>query len=116
MNIVLPYPPTVNTYWRKFNNRMVISAKGRQYRKDVMQQLDGCETLHGRLSVTIIATMPDRRKRDLDNILKSLLDAMDHAGLFDDDEQIDELHVLRAGVEKPGNVAISLVEIEENND
>lgn len=111
MNIILPYPPTVNTYWRKFNNRMVISPKGRQYRKDVMQILEGCETLHGRLSVTIIATMPDRRKRDLDNILKSLLDAMDHAGVFDDDEQIDELHVLRAGVEKPGNVAISLVEL-----
>lgn len=114
MNIILPYPPTVNTYWRKFNNRMVISPKGRQYRKDVMQILEGCETLHGRLSVTIIATMPDRRKRDLDNILKSLLDAMDHAGLFDDDEQIDELHVLRAGVEKPGNVAISLVELKSD--
>ena len=55
-------------------------------------------------------------KRDLDNILKSLLDSLDHAGVFDDDEQIDELHVLRAGVEKPGNVAISLVEIEGNND
>ena len=113
MNIVLPYPPTVNTYWRKFNNRMVISPKGRQYRKDVMQILEGCETLHGRLKVTIIATMPDRRKRDLDNILKSLLDAMDHAGVFDDDEQIDQLHVFRNGVEKPGYVAISIEELNE---
>jgi crossover junction endodeoxyribonuclease RusA len=113
MNIMLPYPPTVNTYWRKFNNRMVISAKGRQYRKDVMELLEGCQTLHGRLKVTIIATMPDRRKRDLDNILKSLLDAMDHAGLFDDDEQIDQLHVFRSVVEKPGNVAVSIEELPE---
>ena len=111
MNIVLPYPPTVNTYWRKFNNRMVISAKGRQYRKDVVQQLEGCETLTGRLKLTVIATMPDRRKRDLDNILKSLLDSLDHAGVFDDDEQIDEIHVFRSGVEKPGNVAISIEEM-----
>lgn len=113
MNIMLPYPPTVNTYWRKFNNRMVISAKGRQYRKDVMELLEGCRTLHGRLKVTIIATMPDRRKRDLDNILKSLLDAMDHAGVFDDDEQIDQLHVFRSVVEKPGNVAVSIEELPE---
>ncbi len=113
MNIMLPYPPTVNTYWRKFNNRMVISAKGRQYRKDVMELLEGCRTFHGRLKVTIIATMPDRRKRDLDNILKSLLDSLDHAGVFDDDEQIDQLHVFRSVVEKPGNVAVSIEELPE---
>ena len=32
---------------------------------------------------------PDRRKRDLDNIRKAVNDALEAAGVMDDDEQID---------------------------
>jgi len=48
-----------------------------------------------RLSVFIEAFPPDKRKRDLDNVLKSLLDALQHAGVYADDCQIDRLSIIR---------------------
>ena len=46
--------------------------------------------------------VPDRRRRDIDNVGKALLDALQHAGCFDDDEQIDVLHIERRTVIKGG--------------
>jgi len=51
--------------------------------------------LTGRLAVEIYVYPPDRRRRDLDNILKNLLDSMQHAGVYKDDQQIDRLLVIR---------------------
>jgi len=33
--LTLPYPPSINHYWRNFRGRMVISREGRAYREDV---------------------------------------------------------------------------------
>ena len=97
--IVLPWPPTVNTYYRNVNGGAIISAKGREYRKAIAE----LAALHkwpkygaARLSVQIEAWMPDKRRRDLDNLLKSMLDSLTHAGVWDDDSQIDGLAIWRA--------------------
>jgi crossover junction endodeoxyribonuclease RusA len=58
--------------------------------------------LEGRLAVHITLFPPDRRKRDVDNILKALLDACEHAGCYESDSQIDELHIVRREVKKGG--------------
>ena len=105
------------------NNRMLISAKGRQYRKDVltacMSQLKRFPKLSGRLSVKIMAVIPDKRRRDLDNTLKSVLDSLQHAGVYLDDSQIDHLEIIRSVVMKPGWLDIEILEakdIGKNND
>jgi crossover junction endodeoxyribonuclease RusA len=49
--------------------------------------------------VEIIAAMPDRRRRDLDNIQKAILDALTHAGVWEDDSQVDDIRVFRARAE-----------------
>ncbi|NBW20709.1 MAG: RusA family crossover junction endodeoxyribonuclease [Caulobacteraceae bacterium] len=52
----------------------------------------------GSVRVVIEAFPPDRRKRDLDNILKSLLDALTHAGVWEDDSQIEDLRIYRSTI------------------
>jgi crossover junction endodeoxyribonuclease RusA len=114
------WPPSVNRYWRhpssgRLAGRHLVSAEGRVYRALVAQSAV-IHAIHrpvtGRLSVELLAAPPDRRKRDLDNILKSLLDALVHAGVMEDDSQIDHLSITRQPPAPPGSVAITIRTIE----
>lgn len=79
----LPYPPSVNRYWRNFRGRMVLSKEGRAYKKRVAELLDGLRPIGGGVSITIHAYRP-RKIGDLDNILKGALDALSGYMYFDD--------------------------------
>ncbi|HAH2469473.1 RusA family crossover junction endodeoxyribonuclease [Escherichia coli] len=112
---VLPYPPSVNTYWRRRGSQYYISDKGQKYRKDVQQiirQLKLDIFTKSRLRIKVIADVPDSRRRDLDNLLKGLLDSLIHAGFAEDDEQFDDIRVIR-GVKVPGGrLGIKITELE----
>ena len=68
--------------------------------------------LEGRLSLHVSLCPPDRRQRDVDNVLKPLLDAMEHAGCYDNDNQIDELHIIRREVQKGGSCVVLILPIK----
>lgn len=118
LNFRLDWPPTVNTYYRSVYNRgkvmVLLSEKGRKYKQTANIQMAEQKVdrgLQGRIEVLIDAYPPDYRKRDLDNILKPLLDVMEDYGLFDDDEQIDIIIVRRR--RKAGYVEIHVAEIDD---
>lgn len=105
MKLTLPWPPSANTYWRhptkgKLAGRHLISEAGRAYRDAVAWQVrvQCCleKPIAKPLAVDIVAFMPDRRRRDLDNLLKALLDSMTHAGVWVDDSLIHDLRIRRA--------------------
>lgn len=106
IEITLPWPPSLNRYYRSVNGRVLIAAEGRRYRGSVARhvavQCIGIDTLDKRLAVQIALSPPDRRRRDIDNTLKALLDACTHAGLWRDDELIDDLHIVRGPVRQNG--------------
>jgi crossover junction endodeoxyribonuclease RusA len=108
----LPYPPTMNTYWRKYRGRITLSARGRQYKRDV-QAVVGPQPprLVGPLAVTLSVWLPDRRKRDLDNLIKPVLDACTAAGVWIDDSQVAALSIARLGVRKPGATILQVSEM-----
>jgi Holliday junction resolvase RusA-like endonuclease len=54
----------------------------------------------------------DKRKIDLDNRLKACLDAMQDAGVYDDDEQIDYLTIQRAAIKSGGGVKVTIEVID----
>jgi len=114
--IELPFPPSVNHYWRsvvvKNRPRVLISKKGREYRASVRRFVGlGHKPMAGRLSVSVEVFPPDRRKRDLDNMLKALLDSMTHAGLWLDDDQIDDVRIVRRGATAGGLMRVVVSEI-----
>lgn len=71
---------------------------------------------HDRLQVAITASPPDRRRRDLDNILKATLDSLQHAGLYPDDSQIDALFVIRGQIVKGGSLQVELSILRSDDD
>lgn len=110
----LPWPPSANTYYRRVGAKTLISAAGREYARTVTGLCRAARVCRhdGRLRVVITACPPDRRRRDLDNLLKGLLDALTHAGLWADDEQIDDLRIIRGANVSGGKVVVSVREIE----
>mgnify|MGYP003327377193 FL=1 len=96
IELTLPWPPSVNRYWRTFQGRMIISAEGRSYRKAVADQVliqRGAKHYEGKIRVVIEAFRPDNRRRDLDNLFKAVLDACTHAGVWADDSNIVDLRI-----------------------
>lgn len=60
----------------------------------VVSRLGGLNRkLTGEVSVEIDLYPPDRRRRDIDNPLKCLLDSMTHAGVYEDDSQIKDIEL-----------------------
>lgn len=98
VRLCIPFPPSVNTYYSTVRGRRVLTKKGRLYKEWVTQSIlcqEKISTLTGRIALYASLHPPDNRRRDIDNFLKSLLDALGQAGVYDDDSQIDELHIRR---------------------
>ena len=108
--IHLPFPPSVNHYYRVWQSRILISEDGRKYRRSVNKACKGIGGWFGaaRLQVEIVAHPPDKRRRDLDNLLKAFIDALKHANVFTDDCQIDKLDIVRGDVVAKGLMIVKL--------
>jgi crossover junction endodeoxyribonuclease RusA len=111
MIIRLPYPPSVNRYWRNLKGRVLISKAGRSYRSKVLAEclVHRVKLQPGKLKVVVAVYPPDNRRRDLDNLCKALLDAMEYAGVYVDDSQIYDLRIWRSTVEKDGYVNVEIM-------
>lgn len=104
-SLSLPIPPTVNHYWaRNARGGVRISQDGERFRQHVaiavleasVPRMEKPE----RIRLHADVWYPDARVRDLDNSLKSLLDALGKAEAWDDDSQIDDLRIVRRGVDR----------------
>jgi Holliday junction resolvase RusA-like endonuclease len=115
----LPYPPSINHYWRQVGNRTLISRQGRIYRERARDFLTAYrldnpfEILKGPLILTAEFYPPDNRRRDLDNLAKALLDSLQHGGVYADDFQIWRLVLIRCGpILGDGKVMVTIRESE----
>ena len=108
----LPWPPTVNSYYKitKYGQRY-LDKKVRPFRElvaeSLSEQVPGL-ALDDRLFLEVYLFPPDRRKRDLDNYMKGLLDAVTQAEMWVDDSLIDQLHIFRGETVDEGAVVISI--------
>jgi crossover junction endodeoxyribonuclease RusA len=78
ITLSLPYPPSANKLWRSVDGRNIKSADYRRWlslaASEIPCALRGKIT--GRCAVSILADRPDNRARDIDNLLKPVLDAL----------------------------------------
>lgn len=108
----LPFPPSINGYWRTFRNRQIISKRGREYRLEVLRlcKILGIEDelIDSKVSVSLILNPPTLRRYDVDNFNKALFDGLTNAGFWVDDEQVQKLTVSKGEKTKGGNVIVKI--------
>ncbi|HOG29679.1 MAG TPA: RusA family crossover junction endodeoxyribonuclease [Vicinamibacterales bacterium] len=107
----LPYPPSVNHYYRRVGPRTLISREGRRFRERVLSVLAATRPrpFDGPIAVQVEVYPPDHRRRDIDNVQKSLFDALQHGGVYRDDSQIVRLQIEKRGC-VPGGMTIVRIE------
>jgi crossover junction endodeoxyribonuclease RusA len=110
--IQIPWPPSLNAYYRKFRNHMVIAEAGRKYREAIKELIGPVTPRTQRLAVVMILCPPDRRRRDVDNFAKCVFDAFTKAGVWVDDSQIDFLCISRGGIVKDGVIFLAISDME----
>ena len=117
LTIVLPFPPSVNHYWRHVVMgkyvRTLISAAGREFKRKVAHalqvQLGGQrKPLVGDCRCYVALHAPDRRRRDVDNYAKVLLDSLTDAGVWADDSQIQDLRLVWGAVLPGGKAVVTI--------
>jgi len=105
----LPLPPSMNTYWRNFRGRTILSKGGRDYKLAVQEYVTVNKIPSfgdARLQAIITIFPRERRKQDLDNRLKSLLDSLENAGIYDSDSQFDKIEIARGVIKTGGGCTI----------
>ena len=94
----LPWPPSLNHYYRHVGPRVLISKAGRLYREAVVARLRGLlpKPLDGPVRLLAEFYPPDFRRRDLDNLLKCVQDALTFARVYHDEvlAAMEELRVI----------------------
>ncbi len=113
VSVQVPWPPSANRYWRKYRGRMVVSEEARKYKDEIsiLALTWQIKTFKTRLSLKIFAYPPDRRVRDIDNILKIAIDSLQYAGIYENDGQIDRIYIERGISHPPGYLDIQIEEI-----
>lgn len=116
IELELPPPPSINHYYRHVGPRVLISKLGRQYRELVNQRLRFAriEKMQGPLAFRLDFYPPDRRRRDLDNLFKCLLDALQYAGAYSDDNQIVQIVATKREVMPPDGLIYIKLEPYDN--
>ena len=118
MNVCLelPFPPSMNTYWRNFRGRTVLSKNGRQFKLDVQNYIiekNIPKFGDKKLKITMILRPRDKRKIDIDNRIKAVLDSLQDAGVFDDDFQVDHIEMIRGEQIKGGLIRVLIEELQD---
>ncbi len=116
--IELPYPPSFNHVWRYVGGRVLLSREGRRYRSAVaaILALQGIRPLEGPLEIEVELFPPDRRKRDADNPIKSLLDALERGGLFFDDSQFVHIDTWKRDPVQGGRALVRIRKLPREPD
>ncbi len=111
----IPVPKT-NRYIRRRGGKVFKPPRVRNWEAralwEIKQQYSGKPIEH-KVSIDIILTLPNHRKRDIDNMLKSLWDVLEKAGVIKNDNLIYEVRTVKRVVKNSQGVEIKIKEFRE---
>lgn len=90
----LPFAPSVNRLWRVGRGKKMYKSKVYEEWIDVCRLLilrNKTVPILGSYKLCIIAVKPDRRRRDIDNLIKAVSDVLQDTGLIEDDSLCQEV-------------------------
>jgi crossover junction endodeoxyribonuclease RusA len=111
----LPYPPSINNYWIASGNRRFVSKRGREFKNAVAKY---CAEFRvpkfGDKQIWVDIFLYPRSKvlMDIDNCIKPILDALQDAGVFDDDVQVHWVRIERGMTKKGGGCLVMIDYLE----
>jgi len=86
LRVKLPWPPSVNHYWKARGSRRFISPQARAWLDEAVLLLRASRVrFSGAVVIRMRLSPPDRRRRDGDNLEKAVMDALVKAGVIKDD-------------------------------
>jgi len=112
----LPYPPSVNHLYINARGRRFPNAKAKAYKTAVQEYVAEYRTPkfnNAKIALIVWAYPPDKRKRDISNLLKIIEDSLQDAGVFDDDFNIDFIEIKRCAIKKEGGLTVMIETMEE---
>lgn len=116
ITITLDYPPSTNNLWRAgrstngrpqhyLSKQYATWKQAAEWTVKAAAKANGC--IEGAYFLEVAAKRPDHRKRDLDNLIKPISDALVHGGLVQDDSQC-QLIYMRWDDAVPSGVRVSV--------
>lgn len=120
ITLILPFPPSVNACWRNINGKTLISAKGRAFRANaaaaIYEQLrKRPKAITEHVSVIVKMYPPTKHRRDIDNYLKAPFDAVTHANIWKDDDQVKHVDMRWCEIVKGGRFEITINLLDSAN-
>jgi Holliday junction resolvase RusA-like endonuclease len=104
LTIELPFPVTANAYWMIAGRKLIKTKRARVYIAEVVLYWLNAKLLGARafgedetLAMSVAIHYPVRKGPDcdVDNLLKVLIDAMETAGIYQNDNQIRFIQISR---------------------
>lgn len=124
LKIVLPFPPSVNAYWKQITLKTRggktyrstgLTKKARLFRTAaiiaIKKQHPGHAIIDYHVKVRIRLYPPTLRKFDVDNFNKGILDALTHAKIWVDDELVYDLHIIKDEKIKGGKAVVDVIRL-----
>lgn len=115
LSFELPYPKkcSINSMynWNK-KGSIFLSSHAKKYKETVFYLVRGLEKF-GKESLKVKIGMypPDGRIRDVDNVIKITLDALQYSNIFENDVQIKSLTIEKFYQVKNGKLEINIIAV-----
>ncbi|MDW8032814.1 MAG: RusA family crossover junction endodeoxyribonuclease [Aquificaceae bacterium] len=115
---LLPVPKS-NRYIRRRGGKVFKPPRVKNWEVralwEIREQYSG-EPLGGKLSVYVELLLPNHRRRDIDNMLKSLWDILEKGGVIKNDSQIYEIRTVKKVIKGQQGTLVCIEEFRDGSE